>query len=340
MAVSVAARQLGPKLIGEVAEAMSIDEAWSVKADRRLIWWPGKLAQRIWVEEPVLDLGVELSRVHIETDLLQLTPGADGILDLAGERMAHLACFSAPIHAPRDGSLKLHATVWVHEQNFETAVLLAKTTAALQVAEAYGTAEKLAKVLGCDVAISSHPKSGVREEEDAILGLLAQAFRPHAEKCGPGVDPAEFAKAAELLSNHWLATADSTGLTLEVPFSGENPAIVIASLGHAKKVETALVQADIRQKHPSLGAGLFVKMTLPGSLGEKGAQSTALAFNLAETQSGAVGMPLLGAWCASGANLVFVMFCPSLTYRPNLLTYFLMNQGLRARWAHGQLKRA
>ena len=339
MAVSLAAKQLGPKLIHEVAEAMGVDEAWSVEADRRLIWWPGKQAQRIWAGEPVLDHGVEISPVHIETDLLQLKPGADELLALAGGRMAHLACLSAPIHDAKKGSLRLHATVWVHEQNFGTAVLLAKTAAALQVGEAYGMAEKLAKAIGCDVAVSAHPKAGVREEADAILGLAGQAFRPHAAKHGPGVDPAEFTKVAELVSNHWLATADSTGLTVEVPFSGDNPAIVSSTLGQSTEVETALVQADIHQEHPSLGAGLFMKLTLPVSLAEEEAFSTALAFNLAEAQGGTVGMPLLGAWCAAGTDLVFVLFCPSLSYRPNLLTYFVMNQGLRARWAHGQLKR-
>ena len=53
---------------------MQIEAEWAVQERTSFTWWAHTLAQRVWVAPPREFQGVELTTLHIETDLLADVP--------------------------------------------------------------------------------------------------------------------------------------------------------------------------------------------------------------------------------------------------------------------------
>ena len=65
---------------------MQIEAEWAVQEQTSFTWWAHTLAQRVWVAPPREFQGVELTTLHIETDLLRRRADDDGDVDAAGQR--------------------------------------------------------------------------------------------------------------------------------------------------------------------------------------------------------------------------------------------------------------
>ena len=106
---------VGCRVLDRVYELLSIDAEWSVKGDRGFTWWPGSLAQRVWVEPGRDDDGFSGQRLHVRTDFLKgIVP--DGAMLLKLNSLAKHSALSAPILNAESGTLELGTSVYVHEQ--------------------------------------------------------------------------------------------------------------------------------------------------------------------------------------------------------------------------------
>lgn len=153
---------------------LRVDAEWVMPIDNGFQWWPGPLAQRIWIED------TEPKRLHIETDVLRHVAIDEKNMGLVayGNRFA---MFNALILRPDDQSLRLHASILLSERNSADANRLAVRTAALQAADADAKCPFLAEAFGADPDFTSHPTRGRRESGHVILHVL-DALRAENEK--------------------------------------------------------------------------------------------------------------------------------------------------------------
>jgi hypothetical protein len=303
---------LGQRLIDYVYERMQIDEHWAVREPQRFTWWAGALAQRVWTDAPREMQGVVVTQVHIETDLLgNVAPSAEALERLAGiNRLSTLSAYVADTDAR---AVRLHASVSATEDNLPLARMLALHATALQVADAHAEAGPLAQIFGADVDASSHPTSGVRDEEDEMLGV-PEVYASRGEGASPfRID--ELAELVRLEPRPWTTASNTlTGIDAELPFDGHQP---------------SRLELDAEFRHPALGSGLRLALTLPVSATPARVQSL---------NAGEVVTPdahQLGGWCASEDDqLEFVSFIPTAAYVPNLARALVYHMSARNGWAH------
>jgi hypothetical protein len=120
-----------------------------------------------------------------------------------------------------------------------------------------------------------------------------------------------------LVEKLFLGTADTTGLTCEVPFTGATPAAVAAAAGMQKlDLQTSLVQIFTDAPHPEAGNGALLLMRLPVAADPEQVALQANELNRTEAQGDALAM-LLGAWCPDPSSDTTLAFC---SFVPNTLS--------------------
>src|SRR5439155_12297776 len=134
---------------------------------------------------------------------------------------------------PGEGTVRLHASAVVHEENAGRLRLLVLSALALQAHEAHATAEELAKRIGGEPDFSSHPRSGTREDPDEVFGVIARAYASAGRQRSPfrGDDCVAL---LNMQPQPWLtATGDEEGITAEFPFHHAVP-VASAALRRAE----------------------------------------------------------------------------------------------------------
>jgi hypothetical protein len=324
----------GLEVLQFVYTSMQIDEAWSVREPRRFTWWGHRLAQRVWAEPPRASEGFEVSRVHAETDLLQRVSAQPDLLD----RLAVLnrfASLSALVWDPQRWRLTLRCSVYVHRQSLPWVRQLFAAAVAIQAADAHIKVAELPRFLGGEPDVSAHPASGWRHQPDDMLEVIARVFAPQGRGPSPFTE-ADFKTALRMQPRPWvLATGNGAGMAAEFPFRGDVPAVAGGS-------GTALFTASARERHPQLGSGALLLLSLPSPPDPgpaKSGESARLAneLNLAEPESW-TGAHFLGAWATDpGRGLTFTTFLPAAVYRRGLLDAMILSSAMRARWASDHL---
>jgi hypothetical protein len=252
--------------------------------------------------------------------------------------MNGFACLSAIVLDPETRRLSYRCSAYFHAENVEWLKLLFAMAVTHQVADAHARIGSLARTMGGQVTVSAHPRSGPRAAPDDMLNIIENFYVP-AGRAPCRVTEADFQQLLNSpLSRMWvLATGGRTGLTAEIPFYGDTPALNAARGGRSAP-GTALLQVSTDQPHPQLGNGVLIRLTLPVA-NEHG---LANALNLAEPREFA-GCHFLGSWCSAppsqGGGPTFVTFLPSMAATPDVLGALIMSSGLRAKWAREFLDR-
>jgi hypothetical protein len=290
-----------------------VDAQWSVLGERGYTWWADGLAQRAWSEPALDDDGIAVSRVFVETDLVE------GVSDVATatrvvDDMNGVATGSALVVDPEAGTVRSVASMWVHEQTLEVVARSLSVIGAIQVAVAQDQATLLSPAIGGELALSSHPASGVRPEPDEMLGLIALVRMNGQPPSLWAGEQMEFAlEQMQRLPAVVLATGDAQGVTIEVPF----------------EQATALIQLDATWTHPQLGAGMMARLSLPrrGSGPE-----WATGQNRLELAS-LTRAHFVGAWIGSAPFPVFHSFYPNMLARTGTSAVNIALSMIgRARW--------
>jgi len=97
---------VGLQALNQTFERMKIDVEWSVRAERRFVWWMKDFAQHIVVSKPTLFQGMWITRLLAKTPIAMEVP----VNDTVYERLSLLNAYGSTLSAlvlEGDGSLQL-----------------------------------------------------------------------------------------------------------------------------------------------------------------------------------------------------------------------------------------
>lgn len=294
---------------------MQIEAEWAVQEQTSFTWWAHTLAQRVWVTPPRELQGVDLTTLHIETDLLSGVPMSPG----TWTRLASVnryATLSAYVADQASGAIRLHASVSLTPDNYLLARSIALHAMALQMADAYAEAPELAEAFSGQVAASPHPRQGLRETPDEMVNIL-DIYQQRGEGASPFNDD-EIAQLVHLEPRPWtMAANEPHRLDADLEFATGMP---------------ARLQLDASEKHPSLGSGLQLRLVLPLEPDEM------IAQKLNANECLEPDAHQLGAWCVDEDHgLLFTGFVPAAAYSPGLARALVYHLSAKNDWARALL---
>lgn len=330
---------IGNRLVNNLFEQMMVDDQWSVRSERGFTWWAYRLAQHIEVSPPVSTEDGELSTVRIWTDVAKSIGPASNppkMLSLANMQET----LNALVWDRSDGTVTECCTAIVHEGNIGWLSKVLATTAILQNTAAHSRAHAIADVCGGTPAASVHPTSGERPEMDEILNVPGQVIARAGAGPSRFEGPAMQGLEGFLEQMRFMGSADATGLTCEVPFTGNRPVVMLIASG-VSEPETSVVQLFADVAHPEFGSGVLTLMRLPVNFEPARVATVANDLNSAESH-GDSGAPLLGAWCPDpndedGKTLSFCSFLPNILAGPGMLENQVLYQAARSKFAAQRL---
>jgi hypothetical protein len=315
-------QDVGTAAVAEIRKLWQVDDEWSHNENRGFSWWGQDYRQRIWSEPGFVDEGIEVFRLHAETDFVRHVDLPEGeVLKRLGA-LNGFASTAAVVFDITQRTVRLRSSMYVHEGTASWVPHTFSTAAIIQPIEAQVRGQEFAQVLGGEPDVSSHPVSGHRSAMDDMLNVIEHVYAPLGQKEPPWAKSGEFEETTELFNrSNSYSTADRAGLTGEFAW-GEN--------------QTSMMTSVLDQPHPQLGNGVLTRLNLPLSLDPEASAWLAGLLNQLEVKS-LTRAHLLGAWCgaeAGGSHTgVFVSFMPNAMYKPGLLTQMLISLASRARWA-------
>ena len=294
---------------------MQIEAEWAVQERTSFTWWASSLRQRVWVTEPREFQGVQLTTLHVETDLISDVPMDESTWPrLAG--VNRFASLSAYVADPAAGTISLHSSVSLTADNYRLAQTIALHAMALQMADAFAEAAELATAFGGQIASSPHPKQGMRTTPDEMVGIL-ETYQQRGEADSP-FTPEELAQLVQVEPRPWLMAAnDVHRIDADLEFAGDV---------HAR------LELDTETRHPSLGSGLLMRLKLPVD------PDPMVAQRLNATECLEPDAHQLGAWCVDDEHgLMFTGFIPAAAWVPELSRAMVYHLSAKNEWARALL---
>lgn len=294
---------------------MQIEAEWAVQEKTSFTWWAHTLAQRVRVAEPREVQGVELTTLHIETDLLADVP----MTETTWARLASVnqfATLSAYVADKSRGTIGLHASVSLTADNWLLARAIALHAMALQMADAYAEAAELAEAFGGRVDATPHPLQGMRGRPDEMVNIL-DIYHQRGEGESP-FSADEIAELVHLEPRPWTMAANELHrLDADLEFAADLP---------------ARLQLDASEKHPALGSGLQMRLLLPVD------PDAMIAQRLNANERLEPDAHQLGAWCIDPERgFMFTGFVPAAAYAPGLSRALVYHLSAKNEWARALL---
>lgn len=332
---------VGIQILDAIYDQLQVEDQWAFRRQRGFTWWGYRLAQHIDVSSPVHDRGLDLCNLAIRTDVVRdVDPNTNPAALLVA--LNRQATINALVWDPATATISVCCAVTVHQDIASWIYYILAMAAVLQNDLAHAHTVTLAKACGGSPAGSNHPTHGVRNEPNGSMNVPARMIVP------AGQEPSKFVGEpclgierflAELAQQKgWYGTSDAHGATVEVPFTGNRPAMLQDSNSPDAQLETALVQVFTDVSHPEFGNGALVVTQLPVSPGAERAVVLANDLNLAESAGGYDAPPLFGAWVpdpfSEGENgLAFSSFLPNFLAMGGILNNWVVYQATRAQFA-------
>jgi hypothetical protein len=294
---------------------MQIEAEWAVQEQTAFSWWAHTLAQRVWVAPAREVMGVAVRTLHIETDLLADVPMTVSTwARLAG--INRFATLSAYVADRSQGTVRLHASVSLTPDNWLLARSIALHAMALQMADAFAESAELAGAFGARVNATPHPRRGLREQPDEMVGVL-DIYQQRGQGESP-FDADEIAELVQLEPRPWVLAANELHrLDAELEFAPGMP---------------ARLELDAAEHHASLGSGLQMRLILPVEPDDQ------IAQKLNANECLEPDAHQLGAWCVDeDKGLLFTSFVPAAAYAPGLARALVYHLSARNEWARALL---
>ena len=317
---------LGTDIIEKIHSTMLIEVSFTTWEPRGFSWWAQDYRQHIWAETAWCDDGIEVFRICAESDFLCDVKPTDKTYSLLNA-LGHVASISAPIIDEENRTVRLHTSIFMHEQNEEGFLTKFISAVIIQAVEAQIRAEATAGILQVSPDKSRHPRR-IRHpgEHHSVIDQVHNLYAPIGVNNSRWIEEPHFDEVVEFLnSGNCFASAGATGLTAEFAFD-EN--------------QTSMLKIDADTKHPQLGNGLLLRLFLPINLENTNAEAIAASMNRLETLSN-TRTPMIGSWAAvdlSGSmTLVYVTFLPNVMWGDEILLYFSMVMAIRSAWAVDEL---
>ena len=322
----------GLQLVSALRSQLQVEPEWCVPLDRGFQWWPGNLSQRVWAD-PLKQVGShEFSRLHIESDFLRNVDESERVSKFTAYAN-RLTTVSAVVFHPGERHIRLHSSICVSEENLEAVLRLASTIAHLQASDASCKSLGFAEMLSVEPDTTAHPEKGTRDSGHMCL-LMLQALAEENRESSPASE-IDFKPLEDLDPRPWvMGFAGKGGLTAEFPFTSSTPSMLAAANGQG--LGTAMLQLNTDFKHPQLGDGVLIRLTLPLNASPE----LTNALNLLEARDGANNADQLGGWCEDKNGPVFVTFVPTCLSERDWLVNFIYDNAIRTRWAKALLVEA
>ena len=322
----------GLDMVDGVFRGLGIEERWSVQEPRGFAWWGQHLRQRVWCEPMCVDLGVDVYRIHAETELLRGVPN-DASTRHAINTANRIPGLDACVLNAREGTITLRCSVFVHAGTIHWLQPLFLHAVALQAARAPSLAQRLGQQLSAEPAHSEHPTSGPRPEADWLLSVVDLVYQPAGVQ-PPPFTRADFDQALQMQPRPWIvASSTDAGFIAYLAYESA----VKTSCAQTAGADTASLHAVPVDHHPELGSGVVFALVLPRATGRRTGDEQAAALNLAETREW-TRSHLLGGWQHDGSGrLAFQTFLPAAAwalYAPGqgLIEAMLLSLAVRAAW--------
>ncbi len=294
---------------------MQIEAEWAVQEQTSFTWWAHTLAQRVWVAPSRDVVGVPVRTLHIETDLLADVPTTSSTwAQLAN--VNRFATLSAYVADPTRHSIRLHASVSMTDDNWLLARSIALHAMALQMADAHAEAAALAPAFGGRVDATPHPRQGMRERPDEMVGIL-DIYQQRGEGASPFTAD-EIAALVHLEPRPWVMSANQLHrLDADLEFVEGSP---------------ARLEVDASERHPSLGSGLQLRLLLPVE------PDAMVAQRLNANECLEPDAHQLGAWCVDEERgVMFTGFVPAAAHTPGLSRALVYHLSAKNEWARALL---
>jgi hypothetical protein len=184
------------------------------------------------------------------------------------------------------------------------------------MADAFAESAELAEALGGRVDATPHPRQGLRERPDEMVGIL-EIYEQRGEGDSP-FDADEIAALVHLEPRPWrLASNDVLQLAADLDFAEDMP---------------ARLELDAAARHTALGSGLQMRLLLPLE------PDDLIAQKLNANESLEPDAHQLGAWCVDGERgLMFTGFIPAAAYMPGLSRALVYHLSAKNEWARALL---
>ena len=210
----------GNQILDYLTSQLRPMDSWSTREGNMLSWFPYTLRQDIWFDDPVEDGGLEVTRVHAETVLLDGVRVDAGIRQEANE-LNRYASLSRLLVDDEEEDICLYCSAYFHEQNLPWMREFFVHVAALQALQAQRFVEgKLPKKWGGEPAVRPGPSGIVRFAPEPALAAVQQACTGADDQPSPWTEE-EFEAVVGTAQRPWvLASAGPDGMTAEFPFTG------------------------------------------------------------------------------------------------------------------------
>ncbi|HXG70366.1 MAG TPA: hypothetical protein VNJ04_07105 [Gemmatimonadaceae bacterium] len=236
---------------------------------------------------------------------------------------------SVVFHRPAS-SIRLHASLCVSESNLQEVLKLASIVLPMQAADASAKSSGAAEMFGATPDLTPHAKKGLRELGHGALAML-QVLAEENQRPTFAAD-IDFKPLEDLDPRPWvMACAGKGGLTAEFPFTSDTPSLMSAARGKAPG--TALLQLGTDFKHPQLGDGVLIRLSLPLNVTAEFVNE----LNMLEAGGGAGKADQLGGWCEDKNGPVFVSFIPTCLLEQYRLADAIEDNAIRTRWVKALL---
>ena len=293
----------GASLLDQLESGLARDGHAVCREGRSLDWWSGPLRQRIIASKPYESMEVEVTSVHIQTDLFKGPPPTEEIAKELVD-LSHTGDVGAIFYDEKDGLYKVGTRLTLHEQNYDwmhvfiSRLAFLQNSTALRMAFAFGAPE------GLSVAESASPKGLNKDKYGGNLKEFTQAIRKAGASSASPWEGKELAFIKDILGDkasfetgidemkQLCATVKSNGITFKV-------------------------LADADTKHPFWGHGLTIMIMCPDKKEDSFSPTRILTLNKDHCQP-TEPRNATGFWLFAGGELAHFLFLPNALHQPAL----------------------
>lgn len=301
----------GASLLDQLESGLARDGHAVCREGRSLDWWSGPLRQRIIASKPYESMEVEVTSVHIQTDLFKGPPPTEGIAKELVD-LSHTGDVGAIFYDEKDGLYKVGTRMTLHEQNYDwmhvfiSRLAFLQNSTALRMAFAFGAPE------GLSVAESASPKGLNQDKYGGTVAEFAEAIRTSGASSSSPWRGKELGFIREILGDRASFEAgidEAKQLCATVKNHGKNFKVV----------------ADTETKHPFWGSGLTILIILADRKAASVSAKQILEINRLHCTP-VDAKNATGFWLYAEGELAHFLFLPNTLHLPALAHILFMEK--------------
>jgi len=328
---------LGLEMLDDLISALMIDPEWLETEGRSFTWWGSPIPLFVDAQLPAPALGDATVRLSAHVVLLDEIRAAPHVVVRVVDALNANTAISPYVFDEDLGTLRSTLSVYMHTGN-RSMMRIYRLAVMLHYTETVAKVPDLAKMLQARRAIRPHPMSGERSDFDDLFDFTDLAIVPIGAEANRYTGE-NYQQLADWYGGfELLASASNVGVTVEFPFTGGTPGVVLRMVGINLRMTSMLQLGD--GPHPGYGNGLVSVLKLPIEANAEEASRLAGRLNTLEASS-LTGFMSFGAWCSDvereGNGLAHCTFWPNAFADPGVASVVMKHEAFRSQWARDVL---